>query len=434
MSILRYNVRLPSLGRLTFWNYLSAFNLRPRRCLTAVAVGIVGTLWLWYKTRKPPGVHDEARPSDGDPEEVLSEVVTEKSDSDSVSEGPKNGKRAADCSVDIAESQKRPRTEEEDSEESDGSECAASEDDDFSCEYDSTWETSSPTAVSHRTDRRESEHRTFWIFKHAARDMQNYRHDYTHKPARQHWNQKVRVEGDDMANLNFYLGKTPSAPDGVFIDEFHSEWYGKYNKLERVHTFIQWLFPLQEPGVNKEARELTKREIKAFLEHDIAKENLLKSYKLMLDFYGIELSNEGTGEVQRASNWEERFGNLNSNTHNNLRITRILKCLGTLGFSHYQAPLVQFFLEETLEHGNLPDVKESVLNYFLFAVLDRTERRKLLKYAFLNYEPKEEFVWCPKKIQLTWTTKAGIPYPTQPLQATVQDYCEDGYSSNTDYV
>lgn len=31
----------------------------------------------------------------------------------------------------------------------------------------------------------------------------------------------------------------------------------------------------------------------------------------MLDFYGIWLENEKTGEVKRAPNWTERFENLN---------------------------------------------------------------------------------------------------------------------------
>lgn len=51
--------------------------------------------------------------------------------------------------------------------------------------------------------------------------------------------------------------------------------------------------------------------LKAFLESDTAKKNMLKSYKLMLDFYGIRLKNEKTGEVKRALNWAERFENLN---------------------------------------------------------------------------------------------------------------------------
>uniref|UniRef100_A0A8C8H5W7 Opioid growth factor receptor (OGFr) conserved domain-containing protein n=1 Tax=Oncorhynchus tshawytscha TaxID=74940 RepID=A0A8C8H5W7_ONCTS len=170
-----------------------------------------------------------------------------------------------------------------------------------------------------------------------------------------------------------------SSPDGVFIEDFHNKWHRKYSKLEEVHSYIQWLFPLQEPGMNYQPKELTKKEIEAFLEDGTAKQRLVESYKLMLDFYGIELSNDITGEVKLANNWRERFDNLERNTHNNLRITRILKCLGTLGFTHYQAPLVRFILD--------------ALNYFIFAVIDKQERRNLVKYAYAHYEPKHEFVW-----------------------------------------
>lgn len=85
--------------------------------------------------------------------------------------------------------------------------------------------------------------------------------------------------------------------------------------------------------------------------------------------------------------------------HNNLRITRILKSLGELGFEHYQVPLVRFFLEETLVKKTLGTVKRSVLDYFLFAVLDKQKRQELVRFAYLNFEPKDKFVWCPRKIQ-----------------------------------
>ncbi|XP_030584653.1 opioid growth factor receptor-like [Archocentrus centrarchus] len=140
-----------------------------------------------------------------------------------------------------------------------------------------------------------------------------------------------------------------------------------------------------------------------FRNNSTAKKHLLESYKLMLDFYGIELCDGETGEVRRAQHWQDRFNNLNSHTHNSLRITRILKCLGNLGYPHYQAPLVHFFLEETLVNGHLPSIRDSVLSYFIFAVLDKSQRRNLIKYAYMNYEPKDEFVWCPKKIQMLWS-------------------------------
>ncbi|XP_054883635.1 opioid growth factor receptor-like [Poeciliopsis prolifica] len=310
--------------------------------------------------------------------------------------------------------QEPPRVEVED--EVTGSECRVDETDDFYCEYDSTWETwgpenEGPPRRKSRQSRRDRNNK-FARFESAARDMQNYRHDYPNLPRARH---RFQEENDEKPNLSFYLGKTPSLPDMVYIDQFHKDWKGKYAKLEQTHSYIQWLFPLQEPGLNYEAKTLTKQEIQDFLGSSAARENLLKSYELMLDFYGIELKNKETGEVARAAHWFDRFQNLNNHTHNNLRITRILKCLGTLGYRHYQVPLVRFFLEETLVHGELQQVKDSALSYFLFAVLDKQERRKLLKFAYYHHDDREPFVWCPKKIQDAW-----------PRRQQQQDQCDPG--------
>ncbi|KAK2862503.1 hypothetical protein Q5P01_002036 [Channa striata] len=274
--------------------------------------------------------------------------------------------------------------------------------DELYCPYDSTWENKGPGPRTDRKPRRAAGFRSskFARFEQAARDMQNYRHGYPSQIRRQVFNQDSQA---DKPNLEFHLGMRPCLPDGIYIQDFHNNWHREYDTLEYVHTYIQWLFPLPEPGMNVQAPTLTKAEIQEFLSNSTAKENLLKSYELMLDFYGITLCDKETGAVSRASNWRNRFNNLNSNTHNNLRITRILKCLGTLGFPHYQFPLVQFFLNETLVKGELPRVKDSVLNYFVFAVLDKRDRRHLLKFAYLNYVPKDEFVWCPKKIQRMWS-------------------------------
>ncbi|KAJ7999024.1 hypothetical protein DPEC_G00211100 [Dallia pectoralis] len=282
----------------------------------------------------------------------------------------------------------------------------------YFCEYDSTWEESSeetdPTweeSSEETLDKRRSRHERihtiyrsesyrFNRFRSAARDMQKYRHDYPERTVSYYSSGQ-----DEMPNLQFYLGQRTSSPDGVSIEDFHNEWRGDYSKLERVHSYIQWLFPLQEPGMNYQATELTKKEIQAFLSNNTARERLLESYKLMLDFYGIKLTNDTTGDVETAENWHQRFENLDRHSHNNLRITRILKCLGTLGFPHFQAPLVKFFLKQTLVEGRLDSVKESALNYFIFAVLDKQERRELVKYAYQHYEPEHEFVWCPMTIQ-----------------------------------
>ncbi|XP_053530040.1 opioid growth factor receptor isoform X2 [Ictalurus punctatus] len=233
---------------------------------------------------------------------------------------------------------------------------------------------------------------------HAAKDMQTFRHKFR-KTQHDDSTDDYLEDDEELPNLRFYQNNMPFYPDSVLIKDFHNFWFGDYDRLEYVHSYIQWLFPIQEKGMNYASRELSLKEIKLFRTDEEVQRRLLTSYKLMLDFYGIELVSEDSGEVKRAKNWKEQFANLNRNTHNNLRITRILKCLGLLGFRHYQKPLVHFFLEETLVNNQLPRVKYSVLDYFMFAVLDKDERKDLIKYAYCHFKPKEDFVWCPRRIR-----------------------------------
>uniref|UniRef100_A0A673L6S8 Opioid growth factor receptor-like n=1 Tax=Sinocyclocheilus rhinocerous TaxID=307959 RepID=A0A673L6S8_9TELE len=227
-------------------------------------------------------------------------------------------------------------------------------DPDDECELDSTWE----DEYEHKTPRKKVLHRRSCRNMNAAKEMQDFRHSCRGR----------------FYNLEFYYGRIKSSPDDVYIDEFHQQWWGEYEKLEIVLTYIHWLFPLQEKGRNLRAHELTKKEIKV---NKQAKSKLVKSYKLMLDFYGICSVDESTGDVERAPNWKD--------------------CLGTLGLKHYQAPLVKFFLHETLVVGHLQSLKQSILDYFMFAVLDKSERRELVRFTFKHFKPQEQFVWGPNK-------------------------------------
>ncbi|KAM9444525.1 uncharacterized protein Hap1MRO34_025527 [Clarias gariepinus] len=283
-------------------------------------------------------------------------------------------------------------------------------------EYDSTWEREEGSDHEETTE-------VFRPFKatYAAKDMQTFRHKYR-KTLPPDYNDDYKdeeyLEDDEvLPNLNFYRNNIPFEPQGVFIDYFHNEWVGDYDKLEYVHSYIQWLFPIQEKGMNFESRELSLREIQEFRKDEEVKRRLLTSYKLMLDFYGIKLVDEETGDVERAFNWEERFKNLNRNPHNNLRITRILKCLALLGFPRYQKPLVRFFLEETLVRETLPRVKQSVLDYFMFAVVDKTERQELVRFAFDHFKQKNEFEWCPRRICNKWLKELEKGTESQNLNA-----------------
>uniref|UniRef100_A0A8B9ZDX8 Opioid growth factor receptor n=1 Tax=Anas platyrhynchos TaxID=8839 RepID=A0A8B9ZDX8_ANAPL len=178
---------------------------------------------------------------------------------------------------------------------------------------------------------------------------------------------------------------------GLHIETLLELWWDNYEVLEENHSYIQWLFPLREHGMNWRAKPLTLQEIEVFKKSTEVMERFIRAYQLMLRFYGIILTNQETGELERAENWAERFQNLNRFSHNNLRITRILKCLGEMGYEHYQVHLVKFFLTETLVKETLPNVKRSALDYFLFTVRSKQKRRELVHYAWQHYKPQDSF-------------------------------------------
>ncbi|XP_072290367.1 opioid growth factor receptor-like protein 1, partial [Eucyclogobius newberryi] len=221
---------------------------------------------------------------------------------------------------------------------------------------------------------------------YAARDLYKYRHSYP--------NYRKSRQPNEYRNLRFYLNKIPLVPDGIYIEEILTKWRGDYDKLEHNHNYIQWLFPLREQGLNFYAHELTQEEIKEFQSTREAKRRFVAVYSLMLDFYGVKLLDRN-GKVARAANWEHRFHHLNESQHNYLRITRMLKSLGELGFEAFKAPLVRLFLEEALLRGTLPNMKHSALEYYVYTIRLPATRRRLLRYARTHYRPPCNFIWGP---------------------------------------
>jgi Opioid growth factor receptor (OGFr) conserved region len=131
---------------------------------------------------------------------------------------------------------------------------------------------------------------------------------------------------DGRRIVAFYEG---TAPDdrGRFLDEilgFEDE------RLEVVHDFIQWLFPLPErSGANPSAPVLDDAAIGAFRTRLGLRSALRRSLDRMLSFYGFAWSGErivrGSSFPQRSANW------LHAGNHNHLRLSRILRSLSLLG-------------------------------------------------------------------------------------------------------
>ncbi|HYV36424.1 MAG TPA: opioid growth factor receptor-related protein [Gemmataceae bacterium] len=135
-----------------------------------------------------------------------------------------------------------------------------------------------------------------------------------------------------MNLVAFYQCQTPDNL-GRRLSDY---WTWNHDRLEEVHNFIQWMFPLMEPSnFNASAPTLDAQSMAEFRNQPAIQQNLLKSLEVMLDFYGFTLDRVGKS-VTPAAHFHERADNwLFPNDHNHLRITRILKCLTLCGLGDY---------------------------------------------------------------------------------------------------
>eukprot|EP00029_Vermamoeba_vermiformis_P014651 TRINITY_DN9766_c0_g1_i1.p1 TRINITY_DN9766_c0_g1~~TRINITY_DN9766_c0_g1_i1.p1 ORF type:complete len:453 (-),score=101.26 TRINITY_DN9766_c0_g1_i1:15-1373(-) len=181
-------------------------------------------------------------------------------------------------------------------------------------------------------------------------------------------------------NFLFYSGKIKSMPSGDYLDNIHKRWWFNYDLLEQFHGYIQWLFPVFESsGMNSMSAALSKHEAKLIREDFYAAVRVITSYRMMLNFYGMRLVDETTGEIERCPHiWQSRYKNLIEHSHNFLRINRILTSLGHLGFSRYKRPLVRHFEIEIEENGLLQACQRS-LDKFWKQTLEVNSKEYYLK-------------------------------------------------------
>ncbi len=128
------------------------------------------------------------------------------------------------------------------------------------------------------------------------------------------------------ALLRFHAGAAPDAA-GRSLDAILA-WDDQ--RLEAVHDYVQWLFPLPEPsGFNPDAPLLTASDIAAFHADPALQSRLRAAWIRMLRFYGFAAAD---GQVVPAAEFPARAATwLAPGNHNLLRITRILRSLSLLG-------------------------------------------------------------------------------------------------------
>lgn len=100
--------------------------------------------------------------------------------------------------------------------------------------------------------------------------------------------------------------------------------------LEVTHDFIQWLFPIDSPsGANPNAPVVTGQAARLLCETAAVRGNVRRAFCRMAAFYGLAIKDGG---VERAANYLARAPVWAVRpTHNDLRITRILRSLTLFG-------------------------------------------------------------------------------------------------------
>jgi len=166
-------------------------------------------------------------------------------------------------------------------------------------------------------------------------------------------------------NYDFYSLKCKGKPLGT-VDAIYEKYFAQYTFLEENNNYMEWLFPIYgSAGLNPTTKPLSLQEAILIKNNIHCSIRVVKSYKMMLNFFGMKLVNDLTGEVGREPEvWESRYCYLNTASNNNVKITRMLKSLGLLGFEQYQKAFVQHLKVEIEENGLLKNLRDNHKNYW----------------------------------------------------------------------
>ena len=135
--------------------------------------------------------------------------------------------------------------------------------------------------------------------------------------------------------LAFYAGEGTDAAGRTIADI----WSWDHRRLEIIHDFIQWLFPLPEPSrFNPDAPLLSPADSAAFRADAGLQQRVRTSLDLMLEFLGLKregtVITRGPYFAQGPAHW------LDPANHNHLRLTRIMLFLRHAGLAVEAAGLL----------------------------------------------------------------------------------------------
>lgn len=172
-----------------------------------------------------------------------------------------------------------------------------------------------------------------------------------------------------MKIFNFFKFKTKNKQENIykFLSGEEPDKYGRNIKeiwgydnklLEKSHNYIQRLFPTTEESIFEKAPVVDLKTDKKYINNPKIKENMIKSFKLMLNFYGFEYNDDKIIDKQEQKHW------ISKGNHNYLRITRIITSLKIFGLEK-EAIL---FYEELLNLSHTEKIDEKSLKYWENAI------------------------------------------------------------------
>lgn len=166
--------------------------------------------------------------------------------------------------------------------------------------------------------------------------------------------------------------------------------------------------------MNFESQPLQLHEIQTMKADPVIIERIIRSYELMLDFYGMQLVSAESGLLKRSDNykgqytnlmrqyiqnkislWAETAHNCTGSPHNYLRISRIMKCLSEFGLERLNTGFLLHVLNEQSEHGtlNTPTLLNSMDRWWSNCLRDEGERKRTRELIHKVRNDDDSFVF-----------------------------------------
>jgi hypothetical protein len=176
---------------------------------------------------------------------------------------------------------------------------------------------------------------------------------------------------DKVFDNKYYFFLTNRIHDDVYLNDIHT-WDS--NKLD-----IQWLFPVNYKEQNSNIEPLSDDElnlIKNSSYFPIAQENIRKSFKMMLKFYGFTLNFDNSVIIEITGQSSKLF-------HFNI-IKRLLTCLQLFELIDLQQLFIDYFINEIIVYKRYSSLDNEFIEKELIEKINNQEYKNKIINDYNN--------------------------------------------------